>query len=101
MAMTGGPWSTLRSYTRDPLCQGEEARARNCTSNLELCDSYKLIISFFIVTLIFRRTTGSCPAVAVQTESSTKESLREMLPSSPGARSCSWWWRCSMLCLVS
>ena len=53
MAMTGGPWSTLRSYTRDPSVKEKKLAPGTVRRILSYATPYKLIISFFIVTLIF------------------------------------------------
>ncbi|MGA9148770.1 MAG: ABC transporter ATP-binding protein [Candidatus Nanopelagicales bacterium] len=52
MAMTGGPWSTLRSYTRDPSVKEKKLAPGTVRRILSYATPYKLIISFFIVTLV-------------------------------------------------
>lgn len=51
--MTGGPWSTLRSYTRDPSVKKQKLAPGTARRILGYARPYKVIISFFIVTLVF------------------------------------------------
>ncbi len=53
MAMTGGPWSTLRSYTRDPSVKEKKLAPGTVRRILSYAKPYKRIIGFFIVTLVF------------------------------------------------
>ncbi len=52
MAMTGGPWSTLRSYTRDPSVKEKKLAPGTVRRILSYAKPYKKIIGFFIVTLV-------------------------------------------------
>mgnify|MGYP000923102955 CR=1 FL=1 len=51
--MSGGPWSTLRSYTRDPSVKEKKLAPGTVRRILSYATPYKLIITFFIITLIF------------------------------------------------
>lgn len=51
--MSGGPWSTLRSYTRDPSVKEKKLAPGTVKRILSYARPYKLIITFFIITLVF------------------------------------------------
>ena len=53
MSMSGGPWSTLRSYTRDPSVKEKKLAPGTVKRILSYARPYKLIITFFIITLVF------------------------------------------------
>ena len=53
MSMSGGPWSTLRSYTRDPSVKEKKLAPGTVRRILSYARPYKLIITFFIITLVF------------------------------------------------